>query len=151
MDPFDDVRLLSSSILKTAFWNMHPWNTGFKVDFTFPSIDPSIFRPHALPHRTYNTYILQALCKAEDMMYLTGRADHADGVGRLYSLLHDACKNLGTPVTWSDSGWSIMDHILSALENDIEIARQDIRLAVKTAPLHGKLISLRYLILLMKF
>lgn len=151
MDPFDDVRLVASSILKTAFWNMHSWNMDFKVDFTFPSTVPSIFRPHVLPHRIYNTYILQALCRAEDMMYLAGRADHADGVGRLYSLLHDSCKNFGTPVTWSDNGWSIMDHILSALENDIKIARKDIRLAVKTAPLHGKLISLRYLILLMKF
>ena len=153
VDPFDDVRLVSSSILKKVFWNMHSWNMDFKVkvDFTFPSMDPSIFRPHVLPHRTYNTYILQALCKAEEMMYLTGRADHADGVGRLYSLLYDSCKNLGTPVTWSNSRYSIMHHILSALENDIKIARKDLRLAVTTAPLHGRLISLRYLILLRKF
>lgn len=146
MDPFDDARLLASSILKTIFWSMDS-----RVGFTSPSIDPNIHHSCVLPHRTYNTYIFYAVRQAEDLMYLTGRADHADGVGRLYSLLHDSCKNLETPVTWSDSGWSIIDHILSALENDIKIARKDIRLAVKTAPLHGKLIALRYLILSMMF
>lgn len=151
MDPFDDARLLASSILKTIFWNMCPWNMDSRVGFASPFIDPNIHHSCVLPRQTYNTFILYALRQAEDMMYLTGRADHADGVGRLYSLLHDSCKNLETLVTWSDSGWSIIDHILSALENDIKIARNDIRLAVKTAPLHGKLIALRYFILSMKF
>lgn len=146
MDPFDDVRLVANSILKTVFWNTYPWNLNFRVGLTSPFMDRSIYHLHVLPRRTYNTYILYAVHQAEDMMYLTGRADHADGWGRLYSLLYDSCKNLETLVTWSDSGWLIMDRILSALENDIKIARKDIRLAVKTAPLHGKLIALRHIL-----
>lgn len=149
MDPFDDVRLVASSILRTVLWNMYPWNMDFRFGFTTPFMDPSLYHLNILPRRTYNTYVLHALRQAEDMMYLTGRADHADGVGRLYTLLHGSCKNLENPVTWSDSGWSIIDYILSALENDIKIARKGIRLAVKTAPLHGKLIALRYFILRM--
>lgn len=144
MDPYDDVRLVASTILRIVFWNMHPWNLDFRVGFTSPFMDSSIYCLHVLPRRTYNTYILYAMREAEELMDLTGRADHADGVGRLYSLLHDSCKNLENPVTWSDSGWPIVDHILSALENDIKIARKNILLAVKTAPLHGKLIALRF-------
>lgn len=151
MDPFDDVRLVASLILKTIFWSMYPWNTDLRVGFASPSTDPTIYNLHVLPRRTYSTCLLHTMRQAEDMMYLTGRADHADGVGRLYGLLYDSCRNLGVPMTWSDSGWSIIDHILSALENDIKIALKDIRLAIKTAPLHGKLIALRYFILPLTF
>lgn len=151
MDPFDDVRLVASSILKTIFWNMYPWDTDFRVGFASPSMNPSIYSLHVLPRRTYNSCILYTMRQAEGMMHLTGRADHADGVGRLYSLLYDSCRNLEIPMTWSASGWSIIDHILSALENDIKIALKDIRLAIKTAPLHGRLIALRYFILPLKF
>lgn len=149
MDPFDDIRSVASSLLKTVLWNMYPWNTEFKMGFTSPFMDSSICHFEVMPRPTYNDYVLIATRQAEDMMYLTGRADHADGVGRLYSLLHDSCNNLGTPVAWSDNGWFIMNHVLSALENDIKIARKDIHIAVKTAPLHGKLIALRFFILSM--
>ncbi|MCJ1464709.1 hypothetical protein MMC07_003322 [Pseudocyphellaria aurata] len=146
MDPFDDVRSVASSLLKTILWNMHPWNTEFRAGFTSPFMESSLSKFEAMARTTYNDFVLLATRQADIMMCLTGRADHADGVGRLYSLLHDSCDNLGTPVAWSDNRWSIVIHVLSGLENDIKIARKDIHIAVKSAPLHGKLIAMRHIV-----
>ena len=142
MDPFDDVRLAVSSILKKIFCNTRPCDLDY-LSITDPNRHPIISYLDAPPQKTYLTYILFVLRQAEDTMSLTGRADHADGVGRLYSLLYDSCRNLGGSAAWSENGWSILDYILSALEKDIIIARRDIRLATRDAPLHGKLVALR--------
>ncbi len=143
MDSFDDVRLVASSILRILLRNMHPLEMDFRLGHTAPPINSKVYALRTFPLQTYNIYIFHTLRRAEEIMYLTGRADHADGVGRLYSMLHDSCKELGEPALWFHNGWSIFDHLLSALENDIEIAKNDIRLAAKTAPLHGKLLALR--------
>lgn len=150
MDPFDDVRLIASSLLGAVLCKMHPWNRKFVPHQTAPFMDTKLIEIRAMPLETYNTFICDALCRAQGIMYLTGRADHADGVGRLYCMLHHSSKNFREASEWSQDGWLIIEHLLSGLENDISIAKSDIRLAVKTAPLHGKLLALRLSILLLR-
>lgn len=143
MDSFDDVRLIASSVLVAVLCRMHPWNMNFIPHQTAPFMDTNSTALCKIPLETYNTYINDVLGRAQGIMYLTGRADHADGVGRLYCMLHHSTKNMIETSEWSHNGWSIIDHLLNGLENDIRIARSGIRLAVQTAPLHGKLLALR--------
>lgn len=140
MNPFDDVRLTASSILKHVLWNVYQWDNNPNAP---RFMDPNMSESPQLPCRTSNRYVYHTLRKAEDMMNRTGRADHADGVGRLYSLVYNSSKELSMPHLWFENEWSILDHVLTALENDIKIAEDDLRSAVKTAPLHGKLVALR--------
>lgn len=143
MDSFDDVRLIASSVLVAVLCRMHPWNTKFIPHQTAPFMDTNSIALRKMSLETYNNFISDALRRAQGIMYLTGRADHADGVGRLYCMLHHSSKNIIEASEWSQNGWSIIEHLLSGLENDVSIAKSDIRLAVKTAPLHGKLLALR--------
>lgn len=143
MDSFDDVRLIASSVLVTVLCRMHPWNINFIPHQTAPFMDANSTALCKMPLETYNTFINDALCRAQSIMNLTGRADHADGLGRLYYLLHHSSKNNIEASEWSQNGWLIIEHLLKGLENDISVAKSDIRLAVKTAPLHGKLLAIR--------
>lgn len=143
MDSFDDVRLIASSVLGAVLCRMHPWNMKYIPHQTAPFMDTNSNVLHTIPLDTYNSFIGDALRRAQGIMCLTGRADHADGVGKLYYMLHHSSKNLTKASEWSQNGWSIVEHLLSGLEDDINIAKGDIRLAVKTAPLHGKLLALR--------
>lgn len=143
MDSFDDVRLIASSVLGAVLCRMHPWNMEFIPHQTAPFVDTNSYALRTIPLETYNNFISDALRRAQGIMCLTGRADHADGVGKLYYMLHHSSKNLIKASEWSQNGWSIVEHLLSGLEVDINIAKGDIRLAVKTAPLHGKLLALR--------
>lgn len=143
MDSFDDVRLIASSVLGAVLCRMHPWNIDFIPHQTAPFMDTNSNALPTMPLGTYNNFIGDALRRAQGIMYLTGRADHADGVGKLYFMLHHSSKNLINTSEWSQNRWSIVEHLLSGLENDISIAKSNIRLAVKTAPLHGKLLALR--------
>lgn len=143
MDSFDDVRLLASSVLDAVLCRMHPWNMKFIPHQTAPLMDTNSTALRKMPLETYNNFIIDALRRAQGIMYLTGRADHADGVGRLCCMLHHSSTNITEASEWSQNGWLIIEHLLSGLENDISIAEDDIRLAVKTAPLHGKLLALR--------
>lgn len=145
MDSFDDVRLIASSVLGVVLGRMHPWNMKFIPHQTAPFMDTNSNALRTMPLETYNNFISYALRRAQGIMYLTGRADHADGVGKLYYMLHHSSQNFVEASEWSQNGWSIVEHLLSGLENDISIAKGDIRLAVKTAPLHGKLLALRFL------
>ena len=77
------------------------------------------------------------------MMGRTGRADHADGVGRICGLLFERSSGtvaLGSP---GDRKEKELKHLISTFENDIKVALSDLPKAVLVAPLHGSLISLR--------
>jgi len=73
-----------------------------------------------------------ALKRAESKAAETGRANHADGLGRIYNLRYRSVNAV-----------SILDHLLYQLEGEVEVAKNDLLLAVNTAPLHGHLIALR--------
>ena len=84
-----------------------------------------------------------ALSRVEEMTYRTGRADYADAVGRTYELMYDHYL-IAEDLTLRRKGIVfILEHLISALEHDIKIAQENLRLATSTAPLHGRLIALR--------
>ncbi|KAF2101025.1 hypothetical protein NA57DRAFT_74618 [Rhizodiscina lignyota] len=126
MDPFDDVR-------QTAAVVLHMW----------PAESAST---QALVNPMTRAY----LSRAERLMLRTGRADQADGVARAYSvsfaaacaggnLVTDSENTLGTDIT-------IFTQLLDQLERGIAAATTGLPEAVRSYPLHGTLISLRYLL-----
>ena len=140
LDPFDDVRYGASILLELAL----P-----------PPLQPSAPKndriPVAITSRTdgknfdlHREDLIDTLYRAEILMRNTGRADHADGVGRLYSLLYGNFLNESESDDWHNSPKSILEHILGHLEHDIRIANNNVRKAVGEYPLHGYLIAIRY-------
>lgn len=88
---------------------------------------------------------VQILAQAEKRLVLSGRADHADGVAHLYSILFSQCSDLTSDRgQWWASKCGILEHLLHTVEQTIEIANADISKAVSNHPLHGLFISLRY-------
>lgn len=122
MDAFDDVRSLAASLLK-----------GFPV----PRV--SIALKNAGSSDSDDGLILR---RAELAMQRSGRADFADGVGRLHDILF-GLDALGTrEMTTLDA----LDSLIGNLEAEVQLALSNMRMAVSTAPIHGRLIALRYLI-----
>lgn len=129
MDPFDDVRGLATELLAMR-----------------PVYIPSNVEVH--PQRPE---ILSFLKRAENRMFLSGRADYADGVSRTYSLLFrrsTVLEDLGNSerlanVHWWNTRIGIIDHLIQQLEDTIEMASVDLSHAVSKAPMHGTLASLR--------
>lgn len=113
-DPFDDVRQISASIL-------------------------SLYS--GTPDTLFHEQIEEALDHAEEMMLLTSRADHADGVAHLYAL---AASNVPTPASSVFSNNAIVQRLVKKLEGTVETAYRDIGEAVEKYPMHGILTSLRY-------
>ena len=120
VDPFDDVRSYAASFLmcfpKYIFADL--WTSAILRSGDGRSI----------------------LARAEHLMQVTGRADFADGYGRLTHLyvdrtLHEGCG------PWVQEG--IARSLLDQLECDVQVATIDLVQAVMQAPIHGRLIALR--------
>lgn len=124
MNPFDDVRQAAAAALLMAPPKLIKDNRVVKI--------------HVLP-----SFSLE---RAGDLMLHTGRADHADGVARAYSILfaHQSVPSLASPAFATPV--KLVDYFVSWLEKGIEHARADIAKAVQSSPLHGQLIALRYFI-----
>ena len=141
MDPFDDVRHGAAAILELML-------PPVLLAPSFGNGESSLITGHIIDDevnpKLYSNGLVNTLCRAEALMRDTGRADHADGVGRLYGLLYKTCQNLAKPNLWYNSRLSILEHILEHLEHDIRVARNNMRKAVGEYPLHGYLIALRY-------
>ena len=84
------------------------------------------------------------LCMAEKKAEQTGRADHADGVGRLYELLYSANRVIVEPTERHHSSLAIVDRLIFKTEKEVVIATDNLLHAVGNASLHGHLIALRY-------
>jgi hypothetical protein len=129
LDPFDDVRNLATELLAMA------------PDSNTSNVAGSLHAPK----------LLSFLNRAEGRMFLSGRADYADGVSRTYSLLfkrsifidHTPGSSSGTKVQWWNTRLGIIDHLVQQMEDTIEMARIDLAHAVSKAPMHGTLASLR--------
>lgn len=93
--------------------------------------------------RNANRSILLDLNKAENISGITGRADHADGFGRLNNLLYATSTAVARPTRWHQDCHLIVDRVVSTLEKDVDIAKNDLLFAVSSRPLHGHLIALR--------
>lgn len=141
MDPFDDVRQAAAEVLEIdLLFNLVP---------AFPTesgeaegLDKD--EPRDGRRRGANGVIHSDLSGAESKARMTGRADHADGVGKLYNLLYSSSLVLDQTTAWYDCNFLIVEHLLSALEKEVKVANEDLPLAVGNASLHGHLIALRY-------
>jgi hypothetical protein len=124
IDSFDDVRAGAAVLLKD-----------------FPRA--MLFGNHNAAQEVVDSrnYIL---CRAEKLMQLSGRADYADGVGRLYDIFHGCVQAKDGSITTSSYTRDIyIVQLLSLLEKDISVATKTLHSAVATAPIHGRLIALR--------
>ncbi|GAB7354530.1 hypothetical protein MBLNU459_g4993t2 [Dothideomycetes sp. NU459] len=145
LDPFDDVRLGAADVLGLV---------GIGTQSATEQMKSSDLK---MPR------LVEVLSKAEQRMMLTGRADQADGVAHLYSIIFSRCARTehGTEHdiehstgydakrdahNWWESKVSIFDHLIATLEKTLDIAAIDISKAVSKHPLHGLFISIRYIL-----
>lgn len=151
LDPFDDVRESANTLFDHHFiTNSIPQRGTSRrgVHDQADSIDPEANnQAHELNNEEHNRKVNHSICvdlkKAETKTGSTGRADHADGFGRLNSLLFTTSGTIAKPTSWHQSRYLIMDRVISTLEKEVAIANDDLLLAVSSRPLHGHLIALR--------
>ena len=131
-DAFDDVRAMSTQLLRSGY------STGvFKLDALIKA--KSIAVSDNIPGVSK---LLKTLAKAEARMQSTGRADHADGVGRLYTLIFDITGS-STGCEWHNTQIGIVSHLFIKIRADIATGSADLRRAMVPAPFHGHVIALR--------
>lgn len=120
LDPFDDVRQMSFTILRVY--------SGIKS------------QGGGTP---FSDELKSTIRRAEGSMLASGRADHADGVAHLWSLLYHEGRS-------ADSSTLVFSppvvHLLENLEHILQAARSNLHTAIHQYPLHGVLTSLRYII-----
>ncbi|KAL4933322.1 THADA/TRM732 family protein [Aspergillus undulatus] len=125
MDPFDEVRTAALSLLKI-----------------FPR---SVLLDTA--GRSEKPELLNAITKAETLASNTSRADHADTVALLYSVVFstaDAKDPQGTG--WWKTKIGVVEFILRKLEDKLSSSESLFNSSLRDAPLHGYLSSLRYIV-----
>jgi hypothetical protein len=124
MNSFEDVRATASELLQVKF-------------------DDS-------PFSANDAYLIDCMGMADAMMLKSGRADHADGVSRLYvTAFHFASHFRAEPMPITEIRWwkekaLIMIHLQQKLAGALEQARADMSLAISESPLHGLISSIRY-------
>lgn len=150
-NPFDDVRELASSILAYFPKVMGSW-LRFGLSDQTAEAQTSVSSTGEQKDETksllscYDSINTKALCRAKSNMRSTGRADHADGFGRLYGLRHGPQYISEEGNAWGKSLETVFDDSMSELNNCVAIAEDDLSLAVQAASLHGHLIATRYLV-----
>jgi hypothetical protein len=143
VDPFDDVRSTAASVLQCTLSNLQSANNLLGEDIVVK------FRGHGtldfyMPVRqTFQRKFTCAIDRAKTMMSFTGRADYAEGFGRLCQLNFDFYR-ITNDITSTSDRFSFLDSLLSSLTETIRRAREDLSSAVGFSPLHGILIALRY-------
>ncbi|KAH0562941.1 hypothetical protein GP486_002501 [Trichoglossum hirsutum] len=159
-DPFDDVRGGAANILKMA----SPDSTYLLKSTTCIGIPPQ--DPHTdskqeteiTQEATSGTVFPDIFCflgRLERAMHLSGRADHADGVARTYEIIFDMSSRCYFTITQlgpsvksqhRDPHLLIVNHLMSALEQGLSVARKDLALAVSSSPVHGYLSGIRLIL-----
>ena len=136
MNPFDDVRLHAAYDLKLVFKGLsslpEPASNGHET-----LVD--IFTPCGV----FGGDLVLACDRAAAFMHRTGRADHADGMARLYELSYESMISSDLLSQKPQRCNHIFERLMSRLEDDIAVAKRSIHEAVGIAPLHGWLITLR--------
>ena len=148
LDPFDDVRQSANTVfdLHLSINSILQKSTSCKEKDVKPYLMDEEAKDQAgneEHHRRAVNSLLDDTNKAENIAGTTGRADHADGFGRLSNLLCTYNGALAKPHRWDHSHHSIVKRIISTLEEDIDVAKDDLLFAVSARPLHGHLIALR--------
>ncbi|KAL3463956.1 putative death-receptor fusion protein-domain-containing protein [Aspergillus heterothallicus] len=126
MDPFDEVRSTALHLLKL-----------------FPK--PVLFVGSG--RNTEKPELLIALDKAGQLASNTSRADHADTVARLYSVIfYTANSREPSETDWSDTKLGVVETVLKKLEDKLSSPEGLFNSALRDAPLHGYLCALRYIV-----
>ncbi|KAF1961684.1 HEAT repeat protein-like protein [Byssothecium circinans] len=124
LDPFDDIRDASISALQLCLESL-------------PSEEKELVLAK-LPG---------FIGRAEVAMLRTGRADQADGVARVYSLLFSS--NTQTPSTHlqhPSSKIKVLGQLNQQLKDTLAVAHRDLSEAVNGRPVHGTFAAVRYVI-----
>ncbi|OAQ99528.1 hypothetical protein LLEC1_02531, partial [Akanthomyces lecanii] len=119
MDPFDDVREVASTVLKSIFADARYRKFSLLCN---DAQDPA-------------TELRELSRRANHLARRTARADHADGVARVNQLLY---RFLGTPT----ERLALLSGMIEELERKIAQAEADLGHAVLEAPVHGDFASL---------
>lgn len=135
-DPFDDVRQSAFSVLSLMLPRLHfdEWKNGSRDSV----VD---VRTNRTSRNALDRSIKIALLRAEDHVRRSGRADQADGVGRLYDIHYcvsksGRCQGITQEVDpFSD--------LVRALEHTLGPVGHDRLHALSSTSLHGHLIALR--------
>lgn len=148
LDPFDDVRQSANTVFDLHLATISMSRTSISTAGTDDKADPVDQETKNQAndeedHRRANHSMVFDLNKAENKAGITGRADHADGFGRLNNLLFTTSGALANPAKWHESRYLIVDRVISTLEKEVDIAKDDLLFAVSSRPLHGHLIALR--------
>ncbi|KAJ4334469.1 hypothetical protein N0V95_009156 [Ascochyta clinopodiicola] len=125
MDPFDDIREASISALQLCLASL-------------PGVERDAVVTSTLP---------RFVARAEAMMLRTGRADHADGVARAYSLQF----SVATPIAANSSDtqsprFEVFEGLKKQLEKTLQVARTNLSEAVNGRPVHGIFAALTYIV-----
>ena len=140
MDPFDDVRSMAVLILKIGVLDSGASCHNSKCNGSSSQISDGDLAQSRSDAR-FNLAKLHR--RAQDMMLRTGRADHADGAGRIHDLLYLRVGDYQRLEDVRKSRVDVVDRLLSDLKAGIKVAKENLRMAVIKAPLHGRLIALR--------
>jgi hypothetical protein len=125
MNPFEDIRTFAAEHMKTWLRLQVAMFGGIPMRF------------------------IHVVERAEIKMQQTGRADHADGVSRMYGIIFYIASTsppMGPPgyiIPWSESKLGIIRELFKALHNSIQHYQKDQMGAISDSPLHGILLSLR--------
>ena len=129
LDPYDDIRLSSATILKFA-------------------IRSPAKRAPCLKFNKLRAFLTQA----ELLMLSSGRADHADGVAWSRALLFDhpnttsnfrSAEPRDSALVLTTSKLGIVNGLVESIQKSISVAASNLARAVDTHPMHGALASLR--------
>lgn len=141
MDPFDDVRNMAGLILKLGV--LDSASLYYKSEAYGPPSQLAKGGSIQTPGDAQLT-LIEVRRRAQEVMLRTGRADHADGAGRINDLLYCRLDGHERQDHIRRSRVDMVEVLLSDLKAGIEIAKENLRLAVFQAPLHGHLLALRY-------
>ena len=144
LDPFEDVRSAAALILHKILSNVESTDIFFNHDVLMTlndSISASTFLAPVL--HTFQGLFTFAIDRAKAMMSFTGRADHADGFGRICRLNFDFHDLIHTSTATGDR-FSVIEDLLSSLSENIIDAQKAPSLAIENSSMHGNLLALRY-------
>ena len=141
LNPFDDVRQSAAVVIETCIQR----DLAAHVPSLAGTMEEKIHEVDQIGKVTAEAPIIDTvLHMAEKKAKQTGRADHADGVGRLYELLYLSNRVIVESTKRHHGSFPILDHLISDIEKEVKIATDDLPQAIGNASLHGHLIALRY-------
>ncbi|KAJ5742420.1 uncharacterized protein N7511_011439 [Penicillium nucicola] len=137
MDPFEEVRQTSLSILSLC-----------PREILLNGMDTNA------QDYTVAMRLTDAVARAESLASNTSRADHADTVARLYHIIFAAALpgNSGKAATnWWSTKASVVDALLTKLEERLSSTNGLFNSGIREAPLHGYTSGLRLIVLMPNF